>query len=380
MTRFQEVEAGLWDLHWSLWPHGPWSLGEGAVGFVQLIFKTEDLDQPFPRRRMAALKIQSLTDRHAARLWTEMSVLNCVRHRNIVDFYGAFAVTPRTGQVYQAERANGMHTGSSSKRKESEKSLGPRPAEADDEVFTERWAERAAGSPRPPKANQSKEETAAAELEKQRREKQRQKERKKIRFDQVNDTFCILMEYANAGTLRAEILRHPNRHLSEPGARYYMREIIAGVSYLHSKNIVHVDLHCTNVLMKYNQDGSTKRCIICDLGNCKIRVWNNGRWQPSVPFQKDVISLRKYMSQMVTGFTGFERYAPPIKPAITLDARDVLDDRTSMNCAQLLRFRWFHGPAVAPVINLRDDSIPELLNQHAPTRLQRAETRPLQLV
>ena len=33
----------------------------------------------------------------------------CVRHRNIVDYYCAFVVTPKTGVVYQTEKGTGMH-------------------------------------------------------------------------------------------------------------------------------------------------------------------------------------------------------------------------------------------------------------------------------
>ena len=422
MPQFTELEAGLRDLEWSLWPHGSHNLGTGAFGSVQLIFKNEDLNLPFPRRRMAALKIQRMTDANAPQLWTEINVLNCVRHRNIVDYYGAFAVTPKTGAVREWEARIGLRALSPRKRKESAKALGPRRAERHfySEYYT-RWAERA-GSPRTPKANQSKEEKAAAELEEeerrkkqrqrekekhedemyaerwaeraagsptprvyespeaaeleeQRREKQRERERKRLRVDQVNDTFCILMEYVNAGTLRAEILRHPNRHLSEPAARYYMREIIAGISYLHSKVIVHDDLHSNNVLMKYNQDGVTKRCVVCDLGNCKIPVWNNGMWQPSVPYSNDVAGLKRYMSRMVRGYVGYGiGIAPPIIVAITLNARDVLRNTTTWNCAQLLQFPWFNGEAVPPVLGLpRHATVPVLLNPHSPTRQDRAE-------
>ena len=95
MPRFLEIEAGLQELQWSSWPQGPRNLGSGAYGDVQLIFKTEDMNLPFPKRRMAALKIQPLADRNADKLWTEMNVMRCVRHQNIVDYYGAFVSTPK---------------------------------------------------------------------------------------------------------------------------------------------------------------------------------------------------------------------------------------------------------------------------------------------
>ena len=265
MPRFPDLKAGLEDLKWSSWPHGPRSLGSGTYGCVQLIHKTEDMDLPFPQRRMAALKIQLLTDANAHQLWTEMSVLNCVKHKNIVNYYGAFVVTPETGRRYQSEIRRGLHADSPAKEK-SEEPLIPRHAESEDEDDTD--------------APDSK----MSEKEKQLREKRKQIEKQRLRDFQVQDTFCILMEYANAGTLHDEILRYPNRHMTEIGARYYMREIIAGVSYLHKKLIVHEDLHLDNVLLKYNSNGITKRCLICDFVNCAIPIYNEGTLNPSAYF------------------------------------------------------------------------------------------------
>ena len=135
--------------------------------------------------------------------------------------------------MYADEKGIGMHKASPGrKKKESQKPLGPRHAETTDTGYMQRWVEKAAGSPRTPKANQSEKEKAAAELEERNREKQRQREKKKTSVDHVTDTFCILMEYANAGNMRVEILRYSNRHLIESGARYYMLEIIAGLRLL----------------------------------------------------------------------------------------------------------------------------------------------------
>ena len=122
-------------------------------------------------------------------------------------------------------------------------------------------------------------------------------------MDLTQDTFCILMEYANAGTLPVEILRQANRHMTEDGARYYMRELIAGVSYLHSKNIVHDDLHMGNVVLKYNPDGRAKRCLICDLGNCAIPTWLNVTLTATRHFYFDILSLKELMTRMLEGMT-----------------------------------------------------------------------------
>ena len=308
MRRIRTLAIGVQDLKWSLWPHGPRNLGSGEYGSIQLIFKAEDMDNPFLKRRMAALKVQSLTDANAAQLWTEMSILSCVQHKNIVDYYGAFVVTPKTGNVYQAEKEKVLH------------------------------------------AN-SLEQKAADDADKDKHQK-----------ELVADSFCILMEYANAGTLRTEILRYPNRHLTEVGARHYMKELIDGVSHLHWKNIAHGDLHGLNVVLKYNRDGKTKRCLICDFGICKLPMPVHGKW-------RDVTSLRTLMSRMVKGYPD-EEYAPPDPPVLSSDATDVINNRRAKTCADFRQIPWFDGEAVAPVVGLlQDESILSVLpNPDSPTR------------
>ena len=83
----------------------------------------------------------------------------------------------------------------------------------------------------------------------------------------TKNLFCILMEFANAGTMSTEIKRYPARRLPEAGARHYMIEIISAVSFLHDSNIAHCCLHISNILLNYNKDGVTKRCLISDFGS-----------------------------------------------------------------------------------------------------------------
>lgn len=75
----------------------------------------------------------------------------------------------------------------------------------------------------------------------------------------------LLMEYANAGDLWKEIKRFPNWNIPEKHARYYMLQILDGLRYLHSRWIIHGDLHAGNIVLKYNPDLS-KTCMICDFG------------------------------------------------------------------------------------------------------------------
>ena len=48
-------------------------------------------------------------------------------------------------------------------------------------------------------------------------------------------------EYLRAGSLKDELLKAP---LSEEMARKYIRQVIEGLVYIHSKDIVHGDIRC----------------------------------------------------------------------------------------------------------------------------------------
>ena len=121
VLRCRKLEEGLEKLKWSMWKQGPHNLGSGKHGIVQLIPETVDKTQnlPFPKRRMAALKIQQLDDNNVTQCWTEMKLMKCIKHENIVDYYDALLVLP---QELQAD--------SPGHEKESEKALDPGQAQA----------------------------------------------------------------------------------------------------------------------------------------------------------------------------------------------------------------------------------------------------------
>lgn len=96
----------------------------------------------------------------------------------------------------------------------------------------------------------------------------------------------ILLEYANAGDMRDEMARYEGKRVPEPGAKCYMMQIASGLSYLHSKFILHCDLHPKNILLKYNPDTS-RTCMICDFGSSLILPLN---CEPE-RFQLDVARL-----------------------------------------------------------------------------------------
>ena len=269
---FRSSELGLAALGWKEVPvgSGP-EITEGAFASFSLAYKLADRGKPLESRHLAAAKIQSLysetltrpsKNRIYVRAWKEVEILKGLVHKNIVGFYGMFAV--------------------------------------DSEMETD-------GT-----------------------------DRYELSTPDYRD-FWILLEYANAGDLVKEIKRYKRFHIPEPGARYYMLQICAGVQYMHDKRIIHCDLHTRNILLKYKPD-ATKVCMICDFG-ISIIV------KPDAPFitQGDVSELRVILEAMLT----MDRHQS--KEAIQVISGRRKGHPQLTTIPELLAFPWFAGPVRAPI-------------------------------
>lgn len=124
------------------------------------------------------------------------------------------------------------------------------------------------------------------------------------------------------------------------------------MKYLHSKFIVHRDLHAKNVLLKYNPD-SSKTCMICDFGACKVL---NEDHCDDHEFHEDVHDINQLIHLML----GFP--ASPV-PDLSEDGRALvasgqqvlIQGRMTTLEPNTIRefvhkFAWFRGPVVAPII------------------------------
>jgi 5'-AMP-activated protein kinase catalytic alpha subunit len=58
----------------------------------------------------------------------------------------------------------------------------------------------------------------------------------------------LIMEYSDGGELFDYIVKH--KRIAEPVAAAFMHDIVAGVDYLHSVNVIHRDLKPENLLMQ----------------------------------------------------------------------------------------------------------------------------------
>ena len=57
----------------------------------------------------------------------------------------------------------------------------------------------------------------------------------------------ILLEYEKGGNLFDFVQRH--QRLGEDSARFYMKQLIVGLSYMHEKGFTHRDLKPENMLL-----------------------------------------------------------------------------------------------------------------------------------
>ena len=73
----------------------------------------------------------------------------------------------------------------------------------------------------------------------------------------------IIMEYISGGNLQSFVKKR--RKLSEKTAKIFFKQIIEGIKYIHSQNIVHRDIKLENILIDLNNN-----IKICDFGVGKL--------------------------------------------------------------------------------------------------------------
>ncbi|KAA6382553.1 MAG: putative serine/threonine-protein kinase unc-51 [Streblomastix strix] len=96
------------------------------------------------------------------------------------------------------------------------------------------------------------------------------------------------MEYSNSGTL-FDLIK-TNKNLPIPMIRVIMRQILQGLSYIHSKGLIHRDIKGGNILL-HNPIGSGRVILkIADFGVAKTKTGNG------VNIQVTVIGTEPYMA------------------------------------------------------------------------------------
>lgn len=288
-------------------------LGQGAFGCVTLGFQLTGGSPAAPQnRRLCAIKVQELYNQ--SNPYNELSAMRGLVHPNIVDYYTHFVV---------AKAADGPVT-APTLRDRGTKFFGP-PTQAD------------------PKPNASRYLTGV-------------------------ETLWIVMEFADAGTLKTEVKRFPKLMIPEDGIRYYARQIGSALEYMHSRGISHGDLHRENIMMKYQPD-FTKKTLIMDFSLCKREA--SGSASQAQSFRQDCLdycTLVDYMlradrpiatpENMVRWYNKLER-SKEAQVFILWTMGDVAPD----SMTAVLKRKWFKGPDVPPIPASKVEALKRMSSQ-----------------
>ena len=78
----------------------------------------------------------------------------------------------------------------------------------------------------------------------------------------TKDFFCLAMDFYSGGTLCDLVQDHPGGKLEEEQARIYFKQMVDGLSYIHSKDIIHRDMKLENIFLNKEKT----KVIIGDFG------------------------------------------------------------------------------------------------------------------
>ena len=108
----------------------------------------------------------------------------------------------------------------------------------------------------------------------------------------------IIMELLNAGTLTSYLSSKSNlgEKLNEATASQIIRQMTAGLQYLHAQNKVHLDLHSGNILLSF--DGNRCLAKIADFGLCEaLTVYAEGQdYSQLVKLIREVCAATQFKS------------------------------------------------------------------------------------
>ena len=117
----------------------------------------------------------------------------------------------------------------------------------------------------------------------------------------TSNHYYIVMDFCNGGTLSSILGEYKLKH-GEPFPQeiiqHFMRQIVKGLKYIHSKNIIHRDIKLDNILINFNNDEDKKKLNllaskikIIDFG---LATKNKGKTLVGSPLYMDPIILKKY--------------------------------------------------------------------------------------
>jgi serine/threonine protein kinase len=219
-----------------------------------------------------------------------------------------------------------------------------------------------------------------------------------VNYFENAETYFIILELCNQRTARSLLRRR--KKLSEPEVRYYLKQIIDGLQYVHSQGIVHRDLKLENIFIKNMQlklGDFGLSALIKDLADKKTICGTPNYLAPEVlkgqghGYPMDIWALGIIAYSLIIGYTPFEgekiettyqrikenRYEFPIDSEISQEAKNFItmilnpDPHARPTIEEILShpFLSLYTPTVLPEFTLlRAPSEEELRNYEASLR------------
>ena len=107
----------------------------------------------------------------------------------------------------------------------------------------------------------------------------------------INNATYILLDFCESGNLDALLQSIPNGVLCEYNSRKYLRDITAGLEYLHSQSVAHCGLNCQQILLDQRN-----RARICGFGSAVHHTFTSDPLidaLPLTPYQAPEAILRQ---------------------------------------------------------------------------------------
>jgi serine/threonine protein kinase len=133
----------------------------------------------------------------------------------------------------------------------------------------------------------------------------------------------LILEFCDGGDIRYEQEQQPGNRFAVTVARFYFKQIITGVAYLHRQQIAHLDIKPTNILLKMDPNGHGKTVKIADFGLSLINMRitadglkyfvQSGQVRTSIPYCPPEVLAIIYPDQVraiSSAYTGFYQPRP----------------------------------------------------------------------
>ena len=176
-----------------------------------------------------------------------------------------------------------------------------------------------------------------------------------------NDTLNIFMEFVPGGSIQSLLKKFGV--FEDTICRVYTKQILEGLQYLHSNNIVHRDIKGGNILIdhcgtvKLADFGASKKLSSITSGNAHSIKGSPFWMAPEVirneghSFPADIWSLGCTVIEMLTGsppFSEFDNHVAVMFHIASTDARPVVPETTSVGGREFLQVCFARQAALRP--------------------------------